>query len=502
MATETLQPTTSTLTPRRLVLIMTSLILALVPLQLDALVAATALPTIAGDLGGFADLAWITTAYLLLMAIGTITAGRLGDMFGRRRLLLVGLATFGIGSVLTGLAPGMTALIAARGLQGLGAGITFTSLLGVVADVAPPDKRAKYQGVLGAIAPVSMIVGPWVGGIVTEHLGWRWIFFLNVPLIVASIVGVLAFVRLPVRHVGGRVDVAGLFAVSVASAGLVLAVTWGGHRYAWASWQVLVAIAVAVVAGAVLVAVEKRAVHPVLPLHLFRNRSVVLAFVILALGMGAVMTSMLNYVPVFLQLVQGRSASSSGLLLLPLLLPAIAVGLLAGRWTTTPARFRPALLLGTSVLAAACALLATMDVGTAGWVTAAYLVLAGFGIGLLFQTPMVLVQNSAPSSEVGAATGAAGFMRMIGAAVGAGALGALFTGGVESALPAGTGAADLSPDSLAGLSGAAHEAVRVAVASGSSALFWAAAAVSAMALAAAIALPRVRRVSGEPVDAA
>ncbi|GHS86211.1 MFS transporter [Actinomycetota bacterium] len=492
-------------TPRRLVLIMVSLVLALIPLQLDALVAATALPTIAGDLGGFADLAWIATAYLLAMAVGTVVSGRLGDMFGRRRLLLLGLAVFGAASLLTGIAPSMGALIATRALQGLGAGMTFTSLLAVVADVVPPDRRARYQGVMGAIAPFSMLVGPWVGGIITEHLGWRWIFLLNVPLIAISALGVLTFVRLPVRPAGGRVDVAGLGAVTVASSGLVLAATWGGHRYDWLSWQVLGAALVAAVAIAVLVAVERRAALPVLPLDLFRNRSVVLSFVILGLGMGAVMTAATNYIPLFLQLVQGRSASSSGLLLLPLLLPAIAVALVTGRWTTTAARFRPALILGTALMVAACALLATMTTGTSGWVTAGYQVLAGLGIGLLFQTPMVLVQNASPAAEVGAATGAAGFMRMIGAAVGAGALGALFTGTVSGALPAGgIDAANLSPEQVEGLSAPMRETVRAAVASGSSALFWTAAVVSGVALAAAVALPRMRAAVAEagPVGAA
>ncbi|WP_456824071.1 MFS transporter [Cellulomonas sp. P5_E12] len=490
------------LSPRRIGLIMVSLVLALIPLQLDALVAATALPTIAGDLGGFDSLAWITTSYLLAMAIGTVVAGRLGDMFGRRRLLLAALVAFGVGSVLTGLAPSMGALVGARTLQGLGAGMTFTSLLAVVADVAPPDRRARYQGILGAIAPVSMIVGPWAGGVITEHLGWRWIFLLNVPLVLASIAGVLAFVRLPVRPRGGRVDVAGLVAVVFASSGLVLAATWGGHRYGWGSWQVLGALLVAAVAIGALVLVEGRAAHPVLPLDLFRTRSVVLSFVVLALGMGAVMTSAITYLPVFLQLVQGRSASSSGLLLLPLLLPAIVVGVLAGRFTTNPARFRPTMVLGTSLLVAASVLLATMTVDTSGLLTAAYMVLAGFGIGLLFQTPMVLVQNSVPGGEIGAATGAAGFMRMIGAAVGAGALGALFSSTVAAAMPDDVDAASLTPETVTALPTAVQAAARTAVATGSSALFWVAAALAAVALVAALALPRRTVSPAAPTEAA
>ncbi|WP_456845748.1 MFS transporter [Cellulomonas sp. P5_C6] len=503
MTTDTLaSPPESGLSPRRLGLIMVSLVLALVPLQLDALVAATALPTIAGDLGGFEDLAWITTSYLLAMAIGTIVAGRLGDMFGRRRLLLTALVAFGVGSVLTGLAPTMGALVGARTLQGLGAGMTLTSLLGVIADVAPPDRRARYQGILGAIAPVSMIVGPWVGGVITEHLGWRWIFLLNVPLVLTSIAGVLAFVRLPVRPRGGRVDVAGLAAVSVASSGLVLAATWGGHRYGWGSWQVVGALLVAAAAIAAIVVVERRAEHPVLPLDLFRTRSVVLSFVVLALGMGAVLTTAMNYLPVFLQLVQGHSASNSGLLLLPLLLPAIVVGVLTGRFTSSPARFRPVMVVGTSLLVAATALLATMTVDTSGLLTAAYMVLAGFGLGLLFQTPLVLVQNSVSRGEVGAATGAAGFMRMIGAAVGTGALGALFSSTVASAMPAAVDAASLTPESLAALPTAAQSAARTAVATGSSALFWVAAALAAIALVAALALPRLAASPAAPIEGA
>lgn len=479
---------------------MVSLILALIPLQLDALVAATALPTIAGDLGGFDQLAWIATSYLLAMAIGTITSGRLGDMFGRRRLLLIAIVTFGVGSLLTGLAPNMGALIGSRALQGLGAGMTFTSLLAVVADVVPPDRRARYQSVMGAIAPFSMIIGPWIGGIITEHLGWRWIFLLNLPLVAASLVGVLLFVRLPVRPRGGRVDVMGLVTAAIASSALVLAATWGGHRYPWVSWQVIGTAVIAAGAIAALVAVERRATHPVLPLDLFRNRPVVLSFVILGLGMGAVMTAATNYIPLFLQLVQGRSASSSGLLLLPLLLPAIAVALVTGRWTSTAARFRPALIIGTALLVGSSALLATMTTGTPALVTAAYQVLAGLGIGLLFQTPMVLVQNASPREEIGAATGAAGFMRMIGSAVGAGALGALFTSTVASHLPTGDlDAASLSPDGMAQLSGAMRTAVREAVASGSSALFWVATVISAVALAAAMALPRLKAANA-PAD--
>ena len=492
--------------PPRIGLILTSLVLALVPLQLDGLVAATAAPTIAGELGGFGSIAWIATTYLLTMAVGTVLAGRLGDMFGRKRLLLLALVVFFVGSAWAGLSQGMGQLIVARGVQGIGAGMALTTLLAVVADVAPPDKRARYSAALGAVAPFSMIIGPWVGGIVTDHLGWRWIFLLNLPVVAIAIAGAALLLRLPTVARSGRVDVAGLAAVSVASTGIVLAVTWGGHEYAWVSWPVIGAALVAAAAIAALVPIERRASHPVLPPDLFRNRAVVASIVVMFFGTGAVLMGAMNYLPLYLQLVQGRSASSSGLLLLPLLLPAIAVAMVTGSWTTTPQRFRPAILAGTVVLIAACGLLATMDAGTSAWLTAVYMVLAGAGVGFLFQTPLVLVQNSAPAREVGAATGAAQFLRTLGGAIGVGALGTVFTGTitrhVASSVPPSSGAgssgldvASLTPEQLGTLPAGARDAVTAAVVAGSSAMFWVAAAGALAAVVAALLLPRAARMT-------
>lgn len=490
--------------PHRLALVMVSLALALVPVQLDGLVASTALPTIAGDLGGFDRLEWIAAGYLLTMALGTVVAGRLGDLFGRKGVLLAALGVFLAGSAWAGAAGTMNQLVAARALQGLGAGMAFTTLIAVVADVVPVDKRSRYQAILGAVAPVSMIAGPWVGGIVTDHLGWRWIFFLNLPLVGLAILGAVVLLRLPKGRGTGRVDTAGLVAAAVTSAGIVLAVTWGGHEHPWGSWQVLGAFAVAALGVVALVLAERRAADPVLPLDLFRRRSVVLAMVVMATGMGAVLMSAVNYLPAFLELVQGRSASSSGLLLLPLLLPAIASAGLVGIWTTKPARYRPAMVAGTAVLVVACVLLARMGTGTPAGVTFAWMVVTGAGLGALFQTPLVLVQAAAPADEVGAATGATMFVRMLGGAVGVGAMGSVFTSTVTSRLgttAAGGGTASLTPSQVAGLPDAAREAVRGAVAAGSSALFWVAAAVALVGLLAALAVPRLREPAAGPVDA-
>jgi EmrB/QacA subfamily drug resistance transporter len=489
---------------RKLWPIMVSLVLALIPVQLDGLVAATAMPTIAGDLGGFDKIAWIATSFLLAMAIGTVVSGRLGDMFGRRRLLLAALGVFFVGSLWSGISTGMTELIFARAVQGIGAGMTFTSLLASVADIVPPEKRARYQGVFGAVAPFTMIIGPWVGGLITDHLGWRWIFLLNLPLVALAMTGIAVLLRLPKTHRGGRVDIAGLISVSVAAAGIVLAVSWGGNQYPWLSWQVIGAAVIGLAGVGAIVFAERRAVNPVLPLDLFRNRSVLMAFAVMALAAGAVMMASMNYLPVFLQVVQGHSAGNSGLLLLPMLLPAIAVAMLIGGWTSKGGRFRPVMIAGTVLMTVSAALLATMGTGTPGLQTALYMVLAGAGVGLLFQTPLVLVQNSAPAAEVGAATGAASFLRNVGGAVGVGGLGALFGSRFAGYLtdhPAtgtsGLNIGNLGPAQLGALPAGAHRAVLDAAVSANSTLFWAAAIVGALAVVAAWAVPRPGSVAAQ-----
>ncbi|WP_182358191.1 MFS transporter [Tomitella gaofuii] len=484
--------------PVRVVPVMAALLCALVPVQLDALVTATALPTIAGDLGGFGRLAWIATLYLLTMAVGTAVGGRFGDQYGRRAVLLAAQAVFVAGSLWAALAGGMTGLLLARAVQGLGAGITLTSLMATVADIAPPEKRARYQSMFGAVAPLSMIIGPWIGGIITDHLGWRWIFALNIPVVALAMVGVALLLRTPRERTGGRIDSLGLAAITVTGTGWVLAGSWVG-RYGWTSPHVLIAGGIGAVGIAATWAVEHRAAQPFLPRALFRDRSVLMSAAVLALSMGAVMMAAINFLPVFLQLVQGRSAANSGLLLLPMLLPAIVVSLLVGRWTDAPSRFRPAMLTGTGILTAGCALIATMGPGTAMWQTMLYMIVLGAGIGMLFQTPVVLVQNAAPPREVGAATGAVSFLRMLVGAVGVGTLGSIFTGRladgiVDSGAP-GTEMLDPSsvdPATLGTLPDAAVHAVADAAASANTLLFVIATGIAAVALAAAAAVPRRR----------
>lgn len=275
--------------------------------------------------------------------------------------------------------------------------------------------------------------------------------------------------------------------------------SWGGHQYPWLSWQVIGAAVIGIAGIAAVVFAERRAINPVLPLSLFRNRSVVMAFAVMALAAGAVMMGTMNYLTVFMQVVQGRSAGNSGLLLLPMLLPAIGIALLIGGWTSKGNRYRPVMIVGTTMLTVSSLLLATMGAGTSGLLTGLYMVLGGAGIGMLFQTPLVLVQNSAPPHEVGAATGAASFLRSIGGAIGVGGLGSLFSGRFSSYLAdhpangtAGLNIGKIGPSQLASLSAPAHRVVLDAAAAANSLLFLAAAVLAVIATAAAFAVPRLR----------
>lgn len=476
-------------TGRRLWLTLISLMLAIVPIQLDMLVTATAAPTIAGDLGGLTSLAWISTAYLLTMAIGTVLSGRFGDMFGRKSVIIVALGLFLVGSAWAGLAGSMDGFIASRALQGLGAGMTLTSVIASVADIAPPEKRARYTGFFKIVAPVSMVIGPWVGGIVTDSLGWRWIFFFNIPLIVCALVGAVTLLPQARRGRSGRIDASGLAAVSALSVGAVLAISWGGNEYAWLSPQVIAAGLLGIAGIVALFIVEPRTDHPILSPALFRNPSVVLTLLVLFLITGAVMMASANFLPLFLQLAQGHSASHSGILLLPMLLPAVAVSLLVGFWADRPSRFKTAMIAGAAAATLACILLATAGAGTSAVVTGCFMGLLGAAIGLLMQIPIVFVQNTAPAHEVGAATGGASFFRMLGGTIGVGVLGSLFTSTVAGHIPPDAGIKDISsltPGTISQLPATAQTAVADAAAAGNSAMFWAAACACALALLAAL----------------
>ncbi|WP_203607024.1 MDR family MFS transporter [Streptomyces sp. SID11385] len=394
--------------------------------MLDNNIVGTAMPTIVGELGGLAHLSWVVTAYTLATAVSTPVWGKLGDLYGRKRLFLASIGVFLLGSALSGAARSMDQLIAFRAVQGIGAGGLGAGAFALIGALVPPRERGHYQGMTATVMALGTVGGPLLGGVLTGHLGWRWSFYVNLPLGLLALVWVGVRLKLPaVRAKAVRIDYGGIALLTVAIGGVVLAATWAGSTYAWGSWQVLAAFGAGLLALAGFLAVERRAPEPVLPLTLFTaNRNFPLAQA-LVLAAGVVMFCCSLYLPLFQQTVQGASATNSGLLLLPLMAPVALVSNVAGKLMSRTGRYKIFPVLGTALLTLGSVLLATMDTGTPRWLTSCYLVLLGTGLGLLMQMASTIAQNSVGMRDLGAASAASNLSRTLGGSLGVAVAGSL-----------------------------------------------------------------------------
>ncbi|YCK40382.1 MDR family MFS transporter [Actinomadura sp. ATCC 39365] len=433
--------------PRRgLLLSMGSLLLCLFLAAVDQTVVATATPTIVGELNGLENVSWLVTAFSLASGIVAPLYGKLSDMYGRRRLYLSAIALFLAGSALCGLAQTMAQLIAFRAFQGIGAGGLMVLTLAISADIATPRERAKFQGLFGAVIGVAAVLGPVIGGYLTEHVSWRWIFYINLPLGAIALAVAFAVLRLPRRTSPHRIDWPGAALISGVLTCLTLFASWGGTTYAWIS-PVVVGLGVgAVVLAWLFVLVERRAEEPVLPLGLFRDRTFTIAtatIVLMATGMVGAAT----FLPLYLQLAAGASASNSGLLLLPLMTGMIASSAVAGRVVTGLGTYKWVVVTGAALATVAAFLFSTMGLGTGAVTSGLYMVLFGVGLGMVLQNLMLAVQVSAPAADRGAATSVVSFARNVGGAVGVAVLGGVFSGRLGQAALA-SGAAGAVPESV------------------------------------------------------
>ncbi|WP_072691114.1 MDR family MFS transporter [Rhodococcus marinonascens] len=411
---------------RNILLVFAGLMVTMLLASLDQMIFATALPTIVGELNGVDHMLWVTTAYILASTVMLPIYGKVGDLIGRKGLFIGAISIFILGSIIGGLSQDMTWLIAGRTVQGLGGGGLMILSQAIIADVVPARERGRYMGVLGGVFALSSVAGPLLGGWFTEGIGWRWAFWMNVPLGLLAIASAFAFLHLPsTPRSKVRLDLAGMALLGIASTCLVLLTTWGGTTYAWDSAIIVSLIAGTIVAAVSFIVVERRAAEPIMPLHLFADRNFNLV-TIAGLITGIAMFGAMAYMPTYLQMVTGANATDAGLLMIPLMAALLVASIASGQVVSRTGRYKALPILGTILVAVSLVLLSTMSPTLSVWVLCGYLAVMGVGLGMSMQILILVVQNSFPNAQVGTATAANNYFRQIGASLGSAVVGSLF----------------------------------------------------------------------------
>lgn len=421
--------------PRGIVLVLIPLMLVLFISNLDQTIVATALPTIGRDLHDASNASWVVTAYLLTSAITTLIFGKLGDMYGRKKIFQFSIAVFLAGSVLCGISGNLTVLIAFRALQGTGGGGLNSLVMAIMGDLVPARQRSKYQALTGMVATLALIAGPLLGGAFSQGPSWRWIFYLNLPIGVIAFFAVAVKLHLPRPAAPtGRIDYAGGLLAALFTTAVMLLTTWGGNQYSWTSGVILGLIAASGLTLIVYILVERRAAEPLTPLRLFRSSVFDLASLQFFLATLVLFVAML-YIPSFLQIVQHKEAFTAGLYVIPLLVGLVAAAMISGPVITKTGRYKIYPIIGAILTGGAMFSLSRITEHTGPIELIIPLVIAGIGIGFFVQVSLLAGQNAAEYKDLGVATGTLNFFKSIGGALGAALFGSILTTALAHGAP-------------------------------------------------------------------
>ncbi|KOU46642.1 MFS transporter [Streptomyces sp. MMG1522] len=426
-------PDAAEISPRKVRMVFLGLMLTLLLAALDQMIVATALPKIVGELHGLEKMSWAVTAYLLASTIVLPLYGKLGDLFGRKGVFQFAIIVFIIGSALAGWSRTMDELIAFRALQGIGGGGLMIGVQAIIADIVPARERGRYMGLIGAVFGLASVAGPLLGGFFTDHASWRWCFYINVPFGLVTLAVIAVVLKLPRPAARPRLDVLGAALLAVASTCLVLVTSWGGTEYDWTSGTILGLSAGAVASTVLFVAAERRAAEPIIPLRLFRD-SVFNVTGLVGAVLGVALFGAASYLPTYLQMVDGVSATESGLLMLPMMMGIVGGSIVSGQLITRTGRYRIYPIVGSAVSVVGMALLSLLEADTSVLAYSFYQAVLGIGIGLVMSVLVLAVQNSVRPSDLGTATSANNYFRQIGGSVGAAIFGTLFAGRLSDAL--------------------------------------------------------------------
>ncbi len=418
---------------KNLLVVMSGVLLGILLAALDQTIVGPAMPKIIGDLNGFEHYAWVFTAYMLTSTISVPIFGKLGDMYGRKWFFIGGIVVFLIGSMLCGQANDIWQLIGFRALQGLGGGIMFANAFTIIGDLVPPADRGRWQGMFGAVWGLASVLGPTVGGQITDNLNWRWVFYVNVPVgLIALAVLLTTFPNVKPAGIRKSIDWAGAGTLIAGLTPLLVALSLGGSKdWAWGSVNTLGLFAVGVAFLLAFLFVESRAKEPIIPLDLFKNRTFTLSVITVFLT-GVGMFGAISYIPLFIQGVQGDSATSSGNAITPMMLALVVASVVSGQLLSRTGKYRLLGIVGMTLLTVGLFLLSTMSLTTERWQTIIFMIIMGFGLGIAMPLYTLVVQNAFPASRLGVVTSATTFFRSIGGTVGIAILGSVVNNRFQS----------------------------------------------------------------------